>query len=329
MLKSENAAAADGPWEISPSAPGAELVAAFAKTRRGSLSPNTERAIRSDWRAFTTWCRENAVRALPASAETVAAFVDAMAQVRAPATVRRYVASVACVHRFEGLDDTASARGEPVRQALRRMHREKGRRQRQARAVDWSLLQRMLAATGERLIDARNRALIAVGYDTLLRRSELVALEVEDIIVERDGSATVVVHRSKTDPEGEGAQLWIAPDTVKHVREWLDRSAVRTGKIFHALPNGSVGRPLDAKEVPRIYKEMARSAGLSAQEVETISGHSTRVGAAQDMVAEGIGVAAIMQAGRWKSEASVARYAAGLLARRNGAAQLARIQRRW
>ena len=325
MLKSENAAAADGPGEISP---GAELVGAFAKTFRGSQSPNTERALRSDWRIFSTWCRENGVEALPASAETVAAFVDAMAQVRAPATVRRYVASIVWVQRFEGLDD-ASVRGEPVRQALRRMHREKGRRQRQARAVDWSLLQRMLAATGERLIDARNRALIAVGYDTLLRRSELVALEVGDIIVERDGSATVVVHRSKTDPEGEGAQLWIAPDTVKHVQEWLDRSAVRTDKIFRALPNGSVGAPLDAKEVPRIYKEMARKAGLSAREVKTISAHSTRVGGTQDMVAAGIGMASIMQAGRWKSEASVIRYAAALLAKRNGAAQLARIQRRW
>ena len=73
---------------------------------------------------------------------------------------------------------------------------------------------------------------------------------------------------------------------------------------------------------------MARQAELPEEAVESISGHSTRVGAAQDMVAEGIGIAAIQHAGRWKTSAMVNRYGERLLARRSGAAQLARLQHR-
>ena len=70
------------------------------------------------------------------------------------------------------------------------------------------------------------------------------------------------------------------------------------------------------------------TAGLPAQVVRRLSGHSPRVGAAQDMIASGIGIPAIMQAGRWKSAQMVQRYGERLLAKRNGAAQLARLQKR-
>ena len=104
---------------------------ACAMAARGALSGNTERAMRSDLAIYAAWCAERELPALPASAETVAAFVDAMAKLRAPATVRRYVASIAAAHRALGLGKTAGS--EPVRRALQRMHRRKGRRQDQAK----------------------------------------------------------------------------------------------------------------------------------------------------------------------------------------------------
>ena len=66
---------------------------------KGALSDNTERAVRADLAIYAAWCRERGVVALPAEAETLAAFVDAMAASRAPATVRRYVFSIAFAHR--------------------------------------------------------------------------------------------------------------------------------------------------------------------------------------------------------------------------------------
>ena len=303
-----------------------DLFAACAVTSHGALSANTERAMRSDLAIYTAWCTERGVPALPASAETIAAFVDAMAKVRAPATVRRYVASIAAAHRTMGLGKTPSA--EPVRRALARMHRRKGRRQAQAKGLTWALRERLLDATGDGLMDARNRALLAVAYDTLLRRGELVALQVSDIVEEPDGAATVLVRRAKADPEGRGATVYLARDSVALVRAWRERSGVYEGRLFRSLNRGSLGTRLDASQVPRIFKAMAEGAGLPGEVVSGISGHSTRVGAAQDMVAGGIAMAAILHAGRWKTTAMVNRYGERLLARRSGAAQLARLQHR-
>ena len=149
----------------------------------------------------------------------------------------------------------------------------------------------------------------------MLRRSELVALQVADMKIDRGGSASLLVRRAKTDPEGGGAMLYLHSDTVRLVREWLAASGIGGG-------------PLPAGQVPRIYRAMAERAGLPAQNVRRLSGHSPRVGAAQDMIASGIGIPAIMQAGRWKSAAMVQRYGERLLAKRNGAARLARLQKR-
>ena len=293
----------------------------------GALSANTERARRSDLRLYAAWCAARGARALPASAETVAAFVDAMAASRAPSTVRRYVASIAAAHRALGCGSTLES--PLVRLALARMHRRKGRRQCQARGLTWPLRQRLLEAAGDRPIDRRNRALLAVAYDAMLRRSELVSLQVGDLFVDRRGDATLLVRRSKADGEARGEALYIARDTVALVRAWLEAAGIADGRLFRSVGKGGrIGERLHASQVPRIFKAMARRAGLPAELVDDLSGHSTRVGAAQDMIAAGIELPLILHAGRWKSLAMVHRYGEHLLARRSGAAQLARLQKR-
>ena len=171
-----------------------------------------------------------------------------------------------------------------------------------------------------------NRALLAVAYDTLLRRSELAALQVSDLALETTGAATVLVRNGKTDAEGRGEVLYLARDSVAMVAEWLERSGVGDGRLFRSLRRGKLGEALDPSQIPRIYKAMARRAGLEAEAVDRLSGHSTRVGAAQDMIAYGVELPAILQAGRWKNTAMVNRYGERLLAHRSGAAQLARMQ---
>ena len=302
-------------------------LANYLNESKGAFSNNTERALRADVEIFTLWCERNGVTAFPACTATIVQFIDDMAEQKAPATVRRYMSSLATVHKVIGADNPIES--HTVRLALQRMHRLKGRRQHQVQGLTWPLRQRLMEAAGDRVIDARNCALLAVAYDALLRRSELVSLHVEDLMIEMDGAGTLIVRKSKTDPEGTGSMQFLAKDSVTFVEDWCRRSGVADGYLFRSVrKDGTTGECLHASQVPRIYKTMARAAGLPESVVETISGHSPRVGSAQDMVACGIGLPAILQAGRWKSTAMVQRYGERLLVRHSAAAQLAEHQHR-
>ena len=305
----------------------ARQLGGYVQAARGAFSHNTERALRSDLGIFSTWCDVHGERALPARAETVAAFVDSMAEMRAPATVRRYVTSIAIAQRAIGCAQTTSR--PLVQLALKRMHRIKGRRQTQARGLTWPIRKRLLEAAGDQLIYARNRTLLAVAYDGMLRRAELTSLHVQDLLEETPGYGTLLVRRGKTDGEGRGDIVYLARDTMALVRAWLSRSGVTAGRLFRSVHKAeTLGDGLHPSQIPRIFKAMAERAGLPKGIADGLSGHSARVGAAQDMVAAGIELPAILNAGRWKSTAMVSRYGERLLATRSGAAQLARLQKR-
>ena len=327
MLTSAQRDVSDPASRTDRSSESGERLAAYLEQARGALSSHTVRALRADMERFALWCAERGLSALPARSSTVAEYIEAMATIRAPATVQRYVSSIASVHRAVG--DRDPVQQVKVKLALQRMRRRNGCRQEQVLGLTWTLRQRLMAAPGARVIDVRNRAMLAVAYDAMLRRSELVALNVADLEVETDGAASLLVRRGKNDPHRLGAMLYLHRDSVKLVRAWLTVSRIADGPLFRSLRrDGTVGGKLDASQVPRVYKGMAQRAGLPPRVVRRISGHSPRVGAAQDMIASGIRIPAIMQAGRWKSAAMVQRYGERLLAQRSAAAQLARLQER-
>ena len=298
-----------------------------AEQARGAYAPNTERALRADVASFTGWCATARLTSLPASPDTLARYVDALAGHRAPATIRRAVSSVATFHRAAGLPSPAAI--QAVVLALKRLHRAQGRVQVQASPLTRPLVDRMLDAAGTGPRAARNRALLAVAYDTLARRSELVAMALADLTIEPEGHGTVIISRGKTDQEGRGMVRYLAADTIRILQAWLDVSLVRDGVVFRAVGKaGAIGGPLDPGDVARAFKQMAKAAGIDPGIVAGISGHSSRVGAAQDMVRLGVELPAVMQAGGWKTAEMVSRYTAKLDARRSGAAKLAMMQNR-
>ncbi|GJD94422.1 tyrosine-type recombinase/integrase [Methylobacterium iners] len=318
----------------------AERFEQHARAARGAFADNTLRALATDSRIFAAWCRENEHAMLPATPQTVTNFLDAQAKVKSRATVERYRSSIAALHRAAGL--TNPCNDELVRLAVKRISRTKGRRQKQAEPLNRPNIERMLdqKATTRRhkrvteaepevpLIGLRNAALVAVAYDTLLRRSELVALHVEDVERTADGSGTILVRRSKTDQEGEGAIKYLAPDTMERVSAWLVQAGLTHGPLFRPLTKGGrVGAsPLGGAEVYRIYREIALAAGVKL--ARPPSGHSTRVGATQDMFAAGFELLEVMQAGSWKTPAMPARYGERLRAQRGAARKLASLQNR-
>lgn len=209
--------------------------------------------------------------------------------------------------------------------AFARLNRQYSSRQKQAAALTWEHIERIVATLTDVLRDQRDRALILVAYDTLLRRSELAHLHVDDLVMQANDSATILVRRSKTDQSHEGVMKWLAPTTVTHVTTWLTRSRIQTGPLFRRVHlSGAIGDGLSAEAIHRTLQRLARFADLDTG----ASGHSCRVGAAQDMVAAGIDLPAVMHAGSWKSPRIPARYAERLLANRSGMALLAKKQGR-
>ena len=112
------------------------------------------------WRSSPAGALSTTARRFPATAETVVAFIDAMAASKAPATVRRYVSSVVTFHRAAALANPCEA--QTVKLALKWMHRERGLAQVQAAPLNDVLVARMLAAAGGTLRDLRNKALLTV-----------------------------------------------------------------------------------------------------------------------------------------------------------------------
>jgi len=298
---------------------------------RDSVAPSTLRAIRTDVRRWTRWCALVRTASLPARPQDLAAFVDAHAERWTPATLKRVLASIARVHRVLGLPDPT--KDEEVKVALKGMARrraEAGRgRQRQAAGLTERAVDAMLATVGDRLIDRRDRALLLVGRDLLARRSELVALRVADLTPAEhpdDGGATVLIGRSKTDQEGQGTYRYLGPEAHAAARAWLDASGITDGPLFRSVHvTGKVGAKLHEANVNDILKKLARRAAPALKrrgvDPDGVSGHSCRVGMAQDLVAAGFDVAAIMQAGRWKTSAMVARYTERLQVARGAVAQ--------
>jgi integrase len=209
------------------------------------------------------------------------------------------------------------------------MARGSSARPRQARALTWGELEPFTRLTELTPRYLRDRALVCVAYDTLCRREELVRLRAEDLERHRDGSATVLIRRSKTDPSGEGAAAYLSPATRRHLEAWLACANIADGVLFRRLTRrGPAAEALAPAAVTLVYKRIARWLGLPEPAIAQISGHSTRVGAAQDLLALNIDLASVMQAGRWIDTRMPMRYGEHVLAQRGAMARAAAQQGR-
>ena len=70
----------------------------------------------------------------------------------------------------------------------------------------------------------------------------------------------------------------------------------------------AINRDLSTSSVKCMIKSAAKRDGLNPSIVDEFSGHSLRIGAAQDLLHKGFDTAAIMRAGGWKSVNTLPRY---------------------
>jgi site-specific recombinase XerD len=293
-----------------------------------AYSKNTQRAQRADGAVFQAFCEKAGLEFFPAAPMTIRTFIQERVKAgKKPATIRRYVATITRAHLAAGL--TSPCASEPVRLALKEMGQKTSARQRQALALGWKEIKEFIESAGDGLRADRERALLCVAYDTMARRSELVALNLENVTFMPNGSGTILIRRSKTDQEGQGSTGYLSRETVKWLRVWLESAAIKEGAIFRRLVGQNrTGERLHPDIIADIYKRVARWIQMPAKQVAQVSGHSVRIGATQDLLALNIDLASVMQAGRWKSTQMPMRYGEEVLAARGGMARAAKAQGR-
>jgi integrase len=290
-----------------------------------SRAENTKRAYSSDWRRFGEWCEAQGLEALPASPMTVIAYITSMAERYKVATLQRHLVSISQAHEMNG--HPSPVKNKNVRTVMEGIRRAKGSAQDRKAPVLVEDLRRMVEALPATVQGKRDRAMLLIGFAGAFRRSELVALDVGDVEVTRDG-LVVTVRRSKTDQEGQGRKVGIpygsnpATCPVRALQDWLEASEITAGPLFRPVDKG--GKVLDRRAshraVARLVKRLARAAGLDPRR---FSGHSLRAGFATQAAMNAASDRSIMKQTGHRSRAMVDRYVRdGSLFRDNAAARL-------
>lgn len=264
---------------------------------RASQSENTRRAYASDWRDFCEWCRVAGQGSLPAAPGTLILYLSALAQSAKTSTLTRRLSAISQVHQAAGFESPTHHLA--VRKLMAGIRREKGTAQTGKRPVATEDLRAMVAMlSSKRILGVRDRALLLTGFAGAFRRSELVALNVDDMEINREG-LIVTIRRSKTDPEGQGRRVGIpygsTPATcpVRALQAWIEILGTHEGPLFRTINrHQQIGRKrLTAQSVALVVKRAATAAGLEAGQ---LAGHSLRAGLATAAAAAGVPERAIM-----------------------------------
>ncbi len=265
-------------------------------------APATRRAYAADVRDYQRWGGK-----IPASAEEIIAYVTARAACLRVPTLRRRLVGIGMAHVLAGHPDPT--KGALVHKVLRGVQRVHGLRQRQAWPITMDEVLRMCEGReGSAML--RDRALLMLGFSAALRRSELIALDVEDLGFVAAG-LTVRLRRSKTDPFGKSRLIgvpWGTGEscTVAAVRAWLAHAAIDDGAVFRrVLRSGRIGARLSDQSVNLLIKRHAAAIGLP---VERISGHSLRAGFVTAAVRAGASLVSIQRQTGHASLDMLARY---------------------
>lgn len=245
-----------------------------------SQASNTRRAYASDLRGFGAWCGSRRLEASPASPQTVVLYITHLASYAKLATIRRHLAAIAHAHRERGLESPVAH--EVVRRVVRGIARTNGSSQTRKTAITLDVLRAMLLAIrGNPLKAQRDRTILLLGFAGALRRSELAALNVEDLSWSREGLC-ITIRRSKTDQTGEGSQIAIPFVPVvslcaaRAVRQWLDTAGITEGTVFRtfSLRSELSDRRIDGRDVAILVQALTERAHVGGD----FGAHSLRAG---------------------------------------------------
>ena len=269
-----------------------------------SLSENTRRAYRADLEHFVSWGGS-----IPCSAAMLAEYLASQAKNLSSATLVRRIASISKAHTV--LFAANPAQTPIVKSTLRGIRRSKSTKQQQAKPLLREDLFAILSVMGDDIKAKRDKALLLIGFAGAFRRSELVALNVEDITSVQQG-LVIAIARSKTDQDGQGRQIGIpfgrtrwCPVTA--LKTWLETAGTENGPIFRPISKHAhlVDSRLDSGSVSSVLKKRLLQAGYDPM---PYSAHSLRAGLATSAAAAGVSSWKIRQQTGHASDATLSRY---------------------
>ena len=264
------------------SAGAAALAAAQALAKRAT-APATLRAYKADWTHFADWCTTHGFIPVPAAPATVGAYLASLASSHAPTTIRRRLSALGKMHRFNDLAWNPAHRD--IQGPLQGVLRTHGRPVQKAAALTLPMLRQLLATCDQSARGRRDRALLLFGFVGALRRSELVALRVEDVAIVADG-LRLRIRRGKTDQAGQGAEVGLPRGRhvetcpVRAFEAWQAVAKRKAGPLFRKISTGDgIGSTaLHPDAIRGILAHRVAMAGLTVDGFDRLSAHALRVG---------------------------------------------------
>lgn len=287
-----------------------ELVAEKAKDYiANAKSKNTRKSYRSDWNDFDRWCRSRGLTPMPASPETIVAYLIEKAETLKMATLDRRLVSIRQAHSMAGYPfDKGHVM---IKETLKGIKNTHGKPQTAKAPILVEDLRAMVNNLSDGLQGTRDRALLLLGFTGAFRRSELVSLKVEDLRFTREG-IEIMLRRSKTDQEGKGTTLPIPygsnPETcpVRSIQSWLEASNVKEGYLLRGInKHGHISeKGMNPASVALIIK---RNDHIKDRELE-FGGHSLRAGFCTQAALNGVSAHASMRQARQKKVETHQKY---------------------
>ena len=275
-----------------------------------SVSENTLKAYQRALHNLETWLSGRTL-----SDALLAEYITNLHKTgKTPATIGQAVAAVKWQLKHQSQEITNFPITHATLAGIRRAGKDRGRGQ--VDGLTWQDVERMciLAEVENTLAGLRDAAMIRLMSDCLLRVSEVVAVNVDDL-----KEKTLTLQSSKTDQDGTGESLYVCDATRDVLDRYRDRADITDGAVFRHIRRGDHIQPnrITAHSARRIIKKRAAVADVEG----FISGHSLRVGSAVSLAQAGATVVDMQVAGRWKSSEMPAHYAKAELAERGAIAR--------
>jgi site-specific recombinase XerD len=271
------------------------------KNLKSSKASNTLRAYKADYKDFAGFCVTSGFKAMPSEPKIITLYLTHLSKTCKFSTLKRRLASISVIHKLSG--HYIDVKHPIIKENLMGIKRTFGSFQKAKKPIlinDLKLIINVIDKEKNEKSRFKNKALILVGFSGGFRRSELVAIDYEDLDFVTEG-VKIFVKRSKTDQSGEGMTKGIPYFSnidycpVTSLKKWIEKSEIKSGKIFN----------MSDKSVALTIKKYTAIAGLDPKKY---SGHSLRSGFATSTAEMGAEERSIMAMTGHKTTQMVRRY---------------------